>query len=190
MMGRSGYLSACVIYSLLVGPSQAFDTWEKKDKVQVRSKEAADLLYVKHRYERGLRAVEAHAKECLNHEFVGEELEDGGRVAGEAANALAKLSPGHDTYILFIYDGSVHRSAEHMEGGLKLASALLHQDPRHGLLFLLPQLRGGLASETVIKHSRQAEDRMMSHGLELSGDVAVTYGHEEVCPLHCRGGWT
>lgn len=161
---------------------EAFDAWEKKDKTLMRSKEAADLLHVKHRYERGLRAVEARAKICLNNEFAGDELEDGGRIAGEAAHALGKLSPGHDTYILFFYDGSVHRSAEHMEGGLKLAAALLHQDPHHGLLFLLPQLRGGLASETVIKHSRQAEDRMMSHGLELSGDVAVTFRHEEVSP--------
>ena len=98
--------------------NQAYDDWLRETQRLNRTKEAADLRYVDSRYQKGLEAAKAYSKERLHVEYAGDELEQATRLCGEARHALQKivLSEGASTYILIIYDGSIHREMNEAPG--------------------------------------------------------------------------
>lgn len=77
---------------------------------------------------------------------------------------------------LLVLDATVYHNAEVLEGVMVNAASILHQDAGYGMFVLMPQHHKSLSSETVLKHTRLIEDRLMAHNLELGGgDIAVNY---------------
>ena len=83
--------------------------------------------------------------------------------------------PSNDIYVLCIYDGSTARTSDAVEASLSSAAAVTHSDCTNAFFVLLPTQHGGLASESVLKHGRLLEDRLMAHHLEIGGEVFIGY---------------
>lgn len=138
---------------------------------------------MKGRYDKGILTCTKRAEERYRDVCVGEEFDSqlAQRAFQEMRNGLLRITfgPSNRVYVLLVYDGSIFRGSTLQENVFKWSGTVCHQDGAHAFLVLMPQGHSALATETVLKHSRLAEDRLMAHSFEVGSEISLVYQMED-----------